>query len=96
MNTQTHLGKRVKFSIYTQDLNRDAVIRLVGEEFPSSTLIAAQGVWHDTVEESLVIEIIAHEANRGAVHSVAHKIKRHNSQEAVMVIESPIDTLVMI
>jgi hypothetical protein len=96
MNDQTHLGKRVKFSIYTEDLQRPQIIALVHKEFAAATLYSAQGSWKGQQEQSLVIEVITHESSRGAVHNIAYNIKRLNSQEAVMVVESPIETMVMI
>ena len=87
MNDQTHLGPKTLFTIYTEDCDREAIIRLVSQEFPSATLRSGIGLWHGKSELSLAIEIIGHESARGAVHSVAGEIKRHNAQEAVLVTE---------
>jgi len=96
MNDQTHLGPKTLFTIYTEDLDREAVVRFVSQEFPAATLRSGEGIWRGVRESSLAIEIIGHESSRGAIHSVAHAIKKHNQQEAVMVIEVLLANLTML
>ena len=96
MNDQTHLGPKTLFTIYTEALDHEAIVRLVSQEFPAATLRVGTGIWHGKSETSLAVEIIGHESTRGAVHKVEGEIKRHNSQEAVLVIEVLLANLTMI
>ena len=97
MNDQTHLGPKTLFVIYTEDTDREAIVKIVSKEFSSATLHPGQiGLWHGTEESSLSIEIIGHESSRGAVLKVAAEIKSHNRQEAVMVTEVLLANITMI
>lgn len=96
MNDQTHLGPKTQFTIYTEDLDREAIIALVTQEFSAATLHSGVGLWHGKAESSLAITILGHESSRGAVHSVAQNIKRHNQQEAVRVMEVKLESVIFV
>lgn len=80
--------KAVMFRILTEDVNRGEIERIVAERFPGFTVTPANGYWQGKQESSLAIDI-AH-ASKADVVAVAQKIRRANSQDAVMVQEWPV------
>jgi len=78
------------YRIYTENVNREDIIRIVGEHFEGFTLLNGVGYWQGTPEQSLVIEIIGTEKDSANVELVAYKIKKNNHQQAVLVQETNI------
>lgn len=85
MNDQTHLGRKVCFTIYTEERDIEAIRYAVSREFEAATFFVGDGFWKGDIEKAVAIQIIGHESQRGAVHAVAHEIKRVNEQEAVLI-----------
>lgn len=71
------------YHILTEDINRPAIERIVGESFDAYTFIHAEGHWRGKAEHSLVIELDTDRSNDVAI--VARRIKEYNKQEAVLV-----------
>jgi len=87
------------YRIYTEDLNRDKVLALVGEHFVAYTVLTGTGAWEDKLEDSLVIEIIQDteadqilQAIDSSVFLLAARIKNMNRQDSVLVTKQPIET----
>ena len=77
---------RAIFRIYTEDLNRDEIEKIVAAEFEDFTEIPAVGYFHGQKENSLVIEIVGR-VDPAKVENVAEAIRESNRQQAVMVTE---------
>jgi hypothetical protein len=73
------------YRIYTEDLNREQIEKIVGSSFKSFTMLPAVGYWHGSKENSLVIEVDTDD--KLSVVAAASQIKEHNHQEAVLVTE---------
>ena len=74
------------YRIYTEKIGRDEnVINAVSTSFDGFTLFHATGYWQGKPEATTVIEIETHD--KISVRTVADKIRRLNSQQAVLVVE---------
>lgn len=71
------------YRIYTQELNRDEIIRLTAKKFESFTLEATTGYTKGKPEQSMVIEIV--DARKKDVAALAKSIRRLNGQKSVFV-----------
>ena len=71
------------YRIYTEDLNRDEILRLAGKKFPSFTLQPTTGYYGGKIEKSIVLEIV--EAKKKQVMALAMDIRRLNGQKSVLV-----------
>jgi hypothetical protein len=71
------------FRIYTEDVNRDEIIRLTGKKFDSFTLQPTTGYSQGKPEKSIVLEIV--EAKKKDVTAVAKQIRGLNGQKSVLV-----------
>lgn len=71
------------YRLYTEDLNRDSLVRTIGQHFPSFTLIPALGYWQGQSEASLIIEIATEDS--GAILKLTESIRILNSQSSVLV-----------
>lgn len=69
--------------IYTEDKNRDGIIRVLDAHFEGYTVIPTLGRWKGVNENSLCIELLNADASRVLV--AAHQIKALNAQESVLV-----------
>jgi len=78
------------YRIYTENVNRDDIVKIAGEYFQGFTLLDGVGFWQGTPEQSLIIEIIGTEKDAANVELVAYKIKKNNCQQAVLVQEANI------
>ncbi len=83
------------FRIYTEDLARGDVARIVGARFQGFTILDSTGYWNGTRETSIVIEVVANPSDRAAIHEVARAIKAHNAQAAVLVTETLTDSVLL-
>ena len=84
------------YRILTEDLNREDIVAIASQYFPSFTLLDGTGYWNGTAERCLIIEVDGHESNIAAdVLSVADRIKKQNEQEAVLVQRVPSDTMII-
>jgi capsular polysaccharide biosynthesis protein len=73
------------YRIYTQDINRDEVIKIISKEFESFTLFNGTGYWQSEQENSLVIEIIGRYEDRKRITAIANEIKQVNKQQSVLI-----------
>lgn len=71
--------------ILTENKDYQDVLSIVNQFMPSYTIIKADGVWHAVPEHSLIIEIDMDVMSKQDIESVAHKIKKLNKQQAVLV-----------
>ncbi len=71
------------YQLFTEDINRPSVTRILDSHFPGYTLIPSAGHWQGVSEPSLVAEI---ETNDGvSVYRAAEEIRAANNQQAVLV-----------
>lgn len=71
--------------IYTEDVNRDRILKILDEFYPSYTVMPAIGRWEGISENALVIEVIS--TNITTALAVATRIKEANEQDCVLVSE---------
>jgi len=71
------------YRIYTEDLNRAAILQLSGEQFQSFTLQTTTGYYQGRAEESVVLEIV--QATEEEVLALAKRIRHLNGQKSVLV-----------
>jgi len=71
------------FQVYTEDVNRTAITRILDAHFQSYTLVPAQGHWEGIAEPSLIAEIETDD--RAQVDTAAQEIRTANHQQAVLV-----------
>ena len=85
--------KQTQFRIYTEDLQRELVAKVVGEQFDGFSLFRGVGYWKGTPEHCLCIEILAEDAHlaRLKVGMIANAIKVLNKQESVLVTEVEVE-----
>jgi hypothetical protein len=79
------------FRIYTEDINRDAVLAITGQTFDAFTCIPSNGVWQGTSEASLILEIAGKDSDAIAVRGLAQHIKAMNHQDAVLITRTPFE-----
>ena len=75
------------YRLYTE--MKPSLPRLVKEFFTGATFFRGVGLWEDTIEKSCVIEIATD--NELEVLLLAGKIKRVNSQQAVLVTKQAVE-----
>jgi hypothetical protein len=81
------------YRIYTEDVNRDEVRRIIDAHLSLYTLITAEGIWDGKTENSLIIEYISDDSFAyQLVVTVAKFIKKLNNQDAVLVTFTPIES----
>jgi hypothetical protein len=71
------------YRIYTEDADREAVVRAVSQKFESFTLHATTGYFKGRAEKSIVIEIV--EASERDVNAIARMIRAISGQKTVLV-----------
>ena len=71
------------YQLFTEDLNRPEITRILDSRFSSYTLIPASGRWQGISESSLVAEIDTED--NAAIADVAERIRVANNQSAVLV-----------
>ena len=80
--------------IYTQDIKRNKLLKLVSRYFKNFTMYKTTGYWQGLPEKSLMFEIVPdtlfnyHEP----VKRLCHDIKIMNCQESVLVVEIKTET----
>lgn len=84
------------YRILTEDCKRDEIAALVAKrDFPAFTLIPSQGYWKGQKENSLTIEIDASVEWKAGVYALAKDIKTLNSQDAVLVQEIALESVLV-
>lgn len=71
------------YRILTEDINRSAILGLLSEDKLSATVYPVTGLWHGKTENSIAIELAS--VPYQTVKGLARKIKKLNSQEAVLI-----------
>ena len=71
------------YRIYTEDLNREEILRLTAKKFESFTLQPTTGYSPGRGEKSIVLEIV--EARRKDVTVLAKSIRKLNGQKSVLI-----------
>jgi hypothetical protein len=71
------------YRIYTEDLDRDAVIEATTAKFESFTLQPTTGFYKGKPEKSIVLEIV--DAKEEEVEMLAQSIRKINGQKSVLV-----------
>lgn len=97
----THIKDKTVYRIYTEDVNREETIKLVGEYFSNFSVFYGACYWHGKKESTVVFEIIddgqcnitttdiQEMSNR--VQNVSQAIRRANNQTDVLVIEDVVN-----
>ena len=70
--------------IYTEDVHRRAMIRMVAEKFNSFTLQPITGYYRGKRENSIVLEVAG--AKESQIKWLAEQIRRINRQASVLII----------
>ena len=71
------------YRIYTENLNREEILRLTAKKFESFTLQATTGYSQGRGEKSIVLEIV--EARRKDVTALAKRIRKLNGRKSVLI-----------
>ena len=71
------------YRIYTQESNRDEIIRLTANQFESFTLQPTTGYTKGKPERSMVLELV--DARKKDVAALAKSIRRLNGQKSVFI-----------
>ena len=77
------------YRICTEDVNREAIQRILDAHVDGYGLFAGIGCWKGQHEDSLSIDLIG--ATRETVLAIAEAIKATNKQESVLVYEIPVN-----
>lgn len=82
------------YRIYTEDVNREGIIKFVSTYFTGFTVLEATGVWEGKTERSIVIEIVSHDmvGGFGVLRRIAEFIKEVNGQDAVLITRQPVES----
>jgi hypothetical protein len=76
------------YRIYTEDKNKDKVIKLVSKTFDGFTVTNGQGYWKGVPEKALIIEIVEKRYSSGQVNNLCIEIKKLNKQQAILLTET--------
>lgn len=75
----------VKYTIYTENKNRERVEDLLGSYLSAFTILAGKGVYRGQAEPCLVVTYIGGEDAAEIIDAVALKIKEENDQQEILV-----------
>lgn len=78
------MGTKNIHRIYTEDVNRKAVVRAISKRFASFTLQPTMGFYSGNAEKSIVLEIVG--AAESEIKWLASEIQRINQQSSVLVV----------
>jgi hypothetical protein len=76
--------KRSIYRIYTQEKNRDKILKLVSKQFESFTVQPVLGYYKKQQEKSIVLEIVGARARE--IEQLAASIREMNGQTSVLTI----------
>jgi hypothetical protein len=79
------------YRLYTEDLNRGAIVERVGTYFPGFNIREAEGYYKGQRERAIVIELMAPAEQAHVVKFLAAVIKQLNRQECVLVTVQDVD-----
>lgn len=83
-------SKKMKFEIYTEDLNREYIESVLNKHFKGYTLSEQIGFWNGHKEASLLITIITIADDDDLIATLCEKIRDYNEQDTVMISVSPV------
>lgn len=75
-----------KYEIMTEDLNREAIEKMIGGHFKGFSITEQIGYYDGKREDSICIVIMAPARDKFLIEELAGKIRDLNSQESVLVI----------
>lgn len=75
------------FRLYTEDVNRPGILRILDADFSGYTIIPTLGRWQGKDEASLCVEVDG--ATQAQMVHAAEEIKAENHQESVMLTDDP-------
>jgi hypothetical protein len=78
------------FRILTEDVNREAIFKILDARINGYTVTPALGVWKGQHENSLAIDVVGYTGK--TVKVIAEEIKAVNKQESVLVLCIPSET----
>lgn len=81
------------FRIYTQNVNRESIRRIVSGRVDGWTEYEAIGAWRGTLENSLIVELF--NVTYRQAEAIAKEIAVANNQEAVALVELPETTVLV-
>ena len=83
------------YRIYYEPVEPIKSKSLIHGTLEAATIYNVEGIWHGKSEPTQVVEVIG-DANAGvAVVKLAEKLKKANDQEAVLVTECPINSVLV-
>ena len=85
------MEKMKLFRLYTEDIQRKEIERIILTRFSSWTFLEGRGCWQGGRENSLIIEIIASAVCLRSVEDIARRIKRTNNQQSVLITVTDIE-----
>ncbi len=86
---------KAKYRIYTEDLKRDIIVRLISNSFSGFTIIEATGYWNNEEEKTVIFEIVAEKSDLHLIEYICSRIKQTNNQEAVLFTVDYIDSILI-
>lgn len=79
-----------RYTIYTENKNREELENLLAQYLSSFTILAGKGVYRGQAEPCLVITYIGADGVKGLFESIARDIKQVNEQDSVLVTIEPL------
>lgn len=73
------------YRLYTEDLNRKEVIKIITKYYQGFTIIEATGFWRLNKEKTIIIEIVTVGLFFGNIENIVDEIKKLNNQESILV-----------
>jgi hypothetical protein len=80
-----------EFNIYTEDLNRKKIEKLVSSYFDGFTILESVGYWKGKREKAVIIRILSGAEDSAKVKALALKIKKQNKQQSVIIVKKNTD-----
>lgn len=75
----------MRYRLYTEDVNRDAILGIVGKYFQGFNVSEMVGYYKGGREKALVIEILAPLSRGHVIRFISKVIAQRNNQDCVMV-----------
>jgi hypothetical protein len=74
------------FRIYTEDVDRQSIIRTAAQYFANFTVLLGTGYYKGKPEQTIILEIVAEPTDVNRVHELARTLGIVNTQECVLVL----------
>jgi hypothetical protein len=81
----------MRYRVYTEDVNREAILEIVGKYFQGFNVSEAVGYYKGGQERALVIEVLAPLSRANVVRFISKVIAQTNKQECLLVTTEPIN-----